>query len=110
MATLLDKRRAQAALDAWATHGTMEAAAAAAGVRRSTLYRWASRGRQRGAPRYYRPFARRFEGRYIDLLGNRVRLTQAEYDRAMADLVAALDRQRDDLPAGVAARKPGRTG
>jgi hypothetical protein len=91
MATLLDKRRAQAALDAWATYGTMEAAASAAGVHRSTLYRWAARGREPGAPRYYRRFARSFDGRYIGLLGNGVRLTQAEYDRAMADLVAELD-------------------
>jgi DNA-binding MurR/RpiR family transcriptional regulator len=92
MATVLDKRRTKAALDAWATHGSIEAAAAAAGVHRSTLYRWAQKGRQPDAPAYYRRFARAFDGRYISLLGNGVRLTQAEYDRAMSDLVRELDR------------------
>jgi hypothetical protein len=99
MATVLDKRRAQAALDAWATYGSMEAAAAAAGVHRSTLYRWAERGRRPGAPSYYQRFARLFDGRYIGLLGNGVWLTQAEYDRAMRDVVAELDRQYDELLA-----------
>lgn len=97
MATVLDKRRARAALDAWATYGTMEAAAAAAGVHRSTLYRWAQKGRQPGSPAYYRRFAKAFDGRHIGLLGNGVRLTEAEYRRAMADLAAELDRQRDEL-------------
>jgi hypothetical protein len=92
MATLLDKRRARAALDAWATSGSMEAAAAAAGVHRSTLYRWAERGRRPGAPAYYRRFARAFDRRYRGLLGNGVRLTQAEYDRAMSDTFRELER------------------
>jgi hypothetical protein len=99
MATLLNKPRAQAALDAWATYGSMEAAARAAGVHRSTLYRWAARGREPGAARYYRRFARFFDGRHIALLGNGVRLTKAEYDRGMRDLFAELDRQRDELLA-----------
>jgi hypothetical protein len=94
MATVLDKRRARAALDAWATFGSMGAAAAAAEVHRSTLYRWAKKGRQPDAPAYYRRFARAFDGRYISLLGNGVRLTQAEYDRAIRDLMAELNRGR----------------
>jgi DNA-binding MurR/RpiR family transcriptional regulator len=101
MATLLDKPRAQAALDAWATYGTMEAAAAAAGVHRSTIYRWAERGRRPGARAFYRRFARRFDGRHIALLGNGVRLSQAEYDRGMRDAMAELDRQYDELLGGL---------
>jgi hypothetical protein len=57
------------------------------------------RGRRPGAPSYYQRFARLFDGRYIGLLGNGVWLTQAEYDRAMRDVVAELDRQYDELLA-----------
>ncbi len=69
-------------------------------MHRSTIYRWAQRGRLPGAPAHYRRFARAFDGRYIGLLDNGVRLTEAEYRRGMADLAAELDRQYDELLAG----------
>jgi transposase len=63
MATKLNRARTEALLDALDAGATLEAAARAAGVHRSTVYRWLERGRQPGAKRYYRRFVWRWDAR-----------------------------------------------